>query len=121
MKARKGDLVLVERTEHVYYTDKPSTDRTTYEFGMVHSATREGVVKTWSSLGYGEQLVSEYGRPLTRHEKAYMMPKAEIDVEAVLWAAKAHHWPGHETQPMPFDSFETAREIARPHRKQVAA
>ena len=121
MKARKGDLVLIERTERSYVIGQPSTERTTYEFGVVHSATRDGVVKTWSSLGYGDELVSSYGRQMTHRERAYVMPKSDIDVAAVLGAAKAHHWPGHPGQPMPFDSVEEARELARPFRLESAA
>lgn len=125
MKARKGDLVLIERTERTYGIGVPTTESTTWSFGMVASAARDGVVKSYFSLAYGEggeSPVSEYQSVLTRNERAaYVMPKASIDVAAVLWAAKAHHWPGHPTQPMPFDSVEEAREIARPHRKGVAA
>jgi hypothetical protein len=121
MKARKGDLVLIERTERSYVIGQPSTESTTYEFGVVHSATRDGIVKTWSSLAYGDELIHDYGRPLTHRERAYVMPKSDIDVTAVLEAAKAHHWPGHPGQPMPFDSIEEAKETARPFRVQRAA
>lgn len=121
MKARKGDLVLVERTERSYVIGQPSTERTTYEFGVVHSATRDGVVKTWSNIGYGDELVSVYGRPLTRAETTYVMPKSDINVTATLEAAKAHHWPGHPGQPMPFDSIDEAKDLARPFRLESAA
>lgn len=125
MKTRRGDLVLIERTERTYGIGVPSTERITYSFGVVASATRDGVMKSWYSVAYGDgdqSPVSEYQQVLTRNERAaYVVPKASIDVMAVMWAAKAHHWPDHPGQPMPFDSVDVAREIARPHRKQVAA
>lgn len=117
MKARKGDLVLVERTERSYVIGQPTTETTTYMFGVVHSATREGVVKTWSPVGYGDQLLSDYGQQLTRDQRAYVMPKADIDVSGVLGAAKAHHWPGHPGQPMPFDSIDAAKSAALPFKR----
>ena len=113
MKARKGDLVLVEITQRSYVIGRPSEESTTFHFGVVHSATRDGLIKTWSSVGYGDELVSDYGRKLNRGERAYVMPKASIDVDAVLRAAKDHHWPGHPGQPMPFDSIEDAKSVAR--------
>lgn len=120
MEARKGDLVLVERTQRTYVIGQPTEERTTYHFGVVHSATRDGQVKTWSSLGYGDQLVSEYGQKLSTGERTYVLPQAEIDVTAALTAAKAHHWPGHPGQPMPFDSLEEARDTVRPFRLAAA-
>ncbi len=120
MEARKGDLILVEVTERSYAIGQPNTERTTYRFGVVHSATRDGEVKTWSQVGYGDQLVSDYGQKLHRGERAYVMPKAGIDVPAVLRAAKEHHWPGHPGQPMPFDSIDEAREAARPFKRAAA-
>jgi hypothetical protein len=113
--------VLVERTERTYGIGIPSTERTTYEFGMVASATRDGVLKSWFRIGYGDQIVSEYQSILTREERAaYVLSQSEIDVSAVLTAAKSHHWPDHPGQPMPFDSVEEAREIARPFRIKVS-
>lgn len=120
VKARKGDLIVVERTECDFVLGQP-TERTTYQLGMVASATREGVVKSWFRPGYGDQLVNEYQSVLARNERAaYVVPKSGIDVAAVLTAAKDHHWPGHPGQPMPFDTVEEVREIARPHRKATA-
>jgi hypothetical protein len=115
VKARKGDLVLVERTDRTYAIGKDNTARTTYHYGVVHSASRDGVVKTWSALGYGDDMVSDVGQKVSHRETVRVMPRAEVDVDAVLHAAKAHHWPGHPGQPMPFDSFDEARDVARPH------
>ena len=126
VKARKGDLVLIERTEHCHWSldaraearaagrELPETT-TAYTFGVVASATRDGVVKTWRPVGYGADLVSGgYARPLLPRERAYVIPAKTIDVTGVLRAAKEHHWPGHPDQPKPFDSLDEAKLVARP-------
>jgi hypothetical protein len=113
MKARKGDLVLVEVLNRTYVIGAGTSERTEYRYGVVHSATRDGQIKTWSELGFGDQLHSDYGQPL--RGRSWVLPKADVDVESVLKAAKAHHWPDHPGQPMPFDSFDAARDVARPY------
>jgi len=119
--ARKGDLVLVETVERSYRIGAPSTETTSYSFGLVHSATRDGVVKKWSGVGYGDELVSDVGVKLRPGQRIWVLPKTEIDVAAVLQAAKTHHWPGHPGQPMPFESLDEARDVARPHQLRKAS
>lgn len=134
--ARKGDLILVEETRSNSYSvaayrearakgrELPRTT-TTYAFGVVASATREGVAKSWFPVGYGDQAVSEYAQPLTQRfglaRRTWVMSRKEIDVAAVMQAAKAHHWPGHPGQPQAFDTYEEACAIARPYRLLVAS
>jgi hypothetical protein len=122
--ARKGDLVLIETSTRVYVVGQPSITRTEYQFGVVASATREGIVKSWQQIGWGDELLSGVAHPIDRtvgFRKAYVLPSAEIDVTAALQAAKAHHWPGHPGQPMPFDSLNDARECVRPFRILASA
>jgi hypothetical protein len=58
-KTRKGDLILIERLDRDYYTDgRGVVERTSYVFGVVASATRDGVAKTCRLVGYGDELVS---------------------------------------------------------------
>ena len=113
MKARKGDLILIERKTHTSSLIEARRESVTYEFGVVGSATREGIVKTWRQVGYGDALMSQSDSVLPRHGRMWIMPAKAIDVEAALMAAKAHHWDGHPGQPKPFDSFEDAREAVR--------
>ncbi len=125
-KARKGDLILVEEVTVNHYSvaarteaeqaGKPLPDRTTsYRFGVVDSATRDGQVKTWRQVGFGDELISVgYAQPI-RHHRRWVMPAKQTDVTAVLTAAKAHHYDGHPGQPKPFDSFAEAQAVARPH------
>jgi hypothetical protein len=116
VKARKGDLIVVERAERSYVIGQPSTETTTYHVGIVHSATREGDVKTWCALGYGDELVSPYGQTV-KYARRWVMPAKEIDVDAALRAAKAHHWEGHPGQPKPFDSLDAVKETLRPAKR----
>jgi len=114
MEARKGDLILIERKEIISSLTEPRRERVTYEFGMVASATRDGVVKSWHMLQWGEGVISPNDVVLPRHARMWVMPKKGIDVLGALAAAKAHHWDGHPNQPKPFDTFEDARECVRP-------
>lgn len=126
-KARKGDLVLVEQVSRNYWSvaavqeakaagrKLPETE-TSYQFGVVDSATRDGVIKTWREVGYGDDLLTG-GRALPfltfdSFVRCWVLSAKKVDVDAVLRAAKAHHWPGHPGQPKPFDSFDEAQQIA---------
>lgn len=124
-KARKGDLILVEDISRNSWSvaareeaknagrTLPDTE-TRYQFGIVDSATREGEVKTWRQLSGGEALVSTgYAQPMGQSRR-WVLSAKQIDVTGVLKAAQAHHWPGHPDSPRPFNSYEQAREVARP-------
>lgn len=125
-KARKGDLILVEDVSRNHYSvaayaeakaagrTLPDTT-TTYRFGVVASATREGEVKSWRGLGYGDEPVAGgYPMPI-RNERRWVMSAKQVDIAGVLIAAKAHHWPGHPDSPMPFDTFDEAKAVAKPY------
>lgn len=129
-KARKGDLILVERVSHNHWSlaareEAKAAGRTladtdiTYEFGIVASATRDGVAKTWQSLGYGDALLSGYAEDVKSRlvNRYWIQPAKRVDVEAVLRAAKAHHWPNHPGQPKAFDTLDEAKAVAKPHLK----
>lgn len=127
-KARKGDLILVETVSRNYYSHAAyeeakaagrtlPTTTTKYEFGVVDSATREGFVKTWRAVGYGDALTSDgYTQKIVTYpiERWWVMTAKTIDVEGVLRAAKAHHWPGHPGQPKAFDTLDEAKQVAKP-------
>jgi hypothetical protein len=126
-KARKGDLILIETVTRNSYSvaarmeakaagRELSQEDTTYTFGVVASATREGYVKSWSSVGYGDELVSTYAMPIGTKERRWVVGQKDIDVPAAMKAAKAHHWDGHPGQPQPFDSLKEATDTVRPFR-----
>jgi hypothetical protein len=124
-RIRKGDLILVERVDRDYYTDGFGViERTSYEFGVVAAATRDGVAKTWCGVGWGDNLISDgYAQPVASRSisRHWVLSAKEIEVEGVLRAAKAHHWPNHPDQPMPFASLDDAKAAARPHVIQPTA
>lgn len=118
--ARKGDLVLVEDVSHDYVAGVGRSERVSYQFGVVASATRDGLVKSFRSIGWGDDLLSESAE-LLRGRRCVVASRSDLtSVEGVLVSAKAHHWPGHPGQPMPFDSVEDARDVVRPFRLAAA-
>ena len=117
---RKGDLIIVEHTTHDYVIGQGRTERVEFRVGVVASATRDGVAKSWFDIGWGDELLSGYAQPVRSGDRARVVSAKEIDVPAVLAAAKEHHWPGHPGQPMPFGSLDEVRDLARPFRLLAA-
>jgi hypothetical protein len=109
-RARKGDLVIVEQTRHDYIIGQGSQERTTFDVAVVASATRDGAVKTYRGVGWGDELLSSNSVP-ARHSRCYVASAADVDLDATLAAAKAHHWEGHPGQPKSFDSLADVRAI----------
>jgi hypothetical protein len=118
MKARKGDLILVGTVHASYVIGQGRQETLSYDFGVVASATRAGLAKSWRQLGYGDELLGGAVVPVPAQsfsdKRVYVVSASAIDVDAVLRAAKAHHWPGHPGQPRGFDTLSGARECARP-------
>jgi len=123
-KARKGDLILVEQVTANFYSVAAHAEAkaagrtlpavtTEYQFGAVASATREGEVKTWRAVGWGEALLSGHAEPI-RYARRWVMTAKQIDVTGALIAAKGHHYAGHPGQPKPFGTYAEARECVRP-------
>lgn len=126
-KARKGDLILVELTTRNHWSlsavreardlgrELPDTV-TTYQFGIVASATRDGQAKTWSPIGFGDALIcSGPGRELGVNQRRWVLSAKDVDVTAALTSAKAHHWPGHPDHPRAFDSYRDATRALQEH------
>lgn len=119
--ARKGDLILVETVNSTYVIGQGRSESTEYRFGVVGSATRDGAVKTWLGLAYGESdLLADYAVPI-RYARHWTGSAKDVDVEAVLRDAKAHHWPNHPGQPMAYATKKDALAVVRKHRRTVAA
>jgi hypothetical protein len=118
MKARKGDLILVGTVHASYGIGQGREEALSYDFGVVVSATRAGLAKSWRRLGYGDDLLESAAVPVPeqalRDKRVYVVSAVAIDVDAVLRAAKAHHWPDRPGQPRGFDTLSGARECARP-------
>jgi hypothetical protein len=113
MKARKGDLVAVQRTTRDYVTGQGSTERAEVQLAMVESVDRNGVVKSYRTVGWGDELVSDTAQKVDPvREKTLAVSQDRVDVRAALEAAKRHTWP-NSTQPKAFDSFEEAARVAK--------
>jgi hypothetical protein len=125
MNARKGDLILVGTVHSSYVIGEGHSETLSYSFGVVASATRAGLAKTMRQVGYGDELLSSAAVPVPeqsfRDKRVYIVARDAIDVDGVLRAAKAHHWPGHPGQPKAFDTLSEARECARPFAHDAAA
>jgi hypothetical protein len=121
MKARRGDVVLIVRTTRDYIIGQAARERTDCSFALVSSITRDGMVKKVRRIAYGSDVLESAPSDLGLHDRVYVLPATDVDVTGLLAAAKAHHWPDHPNQPMPFGGVDEARELARPFRKEVAA
>jgi hypothetical protein len=123
-KARKGDLILVEQITRNFWSLDTRTEaqaagrelpevETSYTFGVVASATKDGQVKTWYAVGWGEDLVSVCHQPIG-YGRRWVVSTKDIDVESALRLAKEHHWPGHPGQPRSFATFDEAKHAVAP-------
>lgn len=111
-------MVLVHHEHSSYWVnDEPgkghSVESDDFTIGVVTSVTREGIVKRFRTAGWGTDRPGPADKQF--RGKVYMAPG--IDPEAALEAAKAHTWPGHPEQPMPFRSLEEVRAVLRPVRE----
>lgn len=106
--ARRGDLVVI-------VINHPDLDYQTVEIMLVTSITRDGHVKATQNT-WGTTL------PLARQlgvQQTLVVSKTEVDVDAVMAAARAHTWPGHPNQPMHYDTLAEVRQVLAPHRLQA--
>lgn len=113
-KARKGDLILVERTERNSWStaavaeaqaegrELPETSAC-YSFGVVTSATREGHVNTYRLVGASNDLESG-GSGFGVRIRYLLVSAKNIDVDGVLKAVEA--------RPV-FNALDEAQAIAR--------
>lgn len=117
--AKKGDLVLVKTTHRDFVIGKESTERTEYRYGVVGQVDKNGIVKTYSTNPDGS-----YPTPVRPGDQTYAANAEQVDVGAVMAAAQAHTYP-NSTTPMPFDSFDEAKALAKAHvgdqREKLAA
>lgn len=110
--ARRGDLIAVTRTSRDHVIGRGSTTTTRVDVGVITSVTRDGLAKAWCPIG------STTPRSLdTRHEQWKIIEAHRVRVEGVIAMVRAHHWPGHPGQIMPFDSEDELREALIPHLK----
>lgn len=114
-RARRGDAVVIQQHRVTYMISQPSQEHDDFEVGIVTGISRDGMVRKWRSAWYGADgagvAIPE------RRSGLWLLPAAEFDVTAVIEAARAHCWPGHPDQPMPFASLGEVRKAMRPCRR----
>lgn len=108
--ARRGDLVAVVTVDRMVVIGQPATTRTRVEVGTVTNITRDGAVRKYRPVWSDHPV--DLSR--SRHECLYVLAADRIDVPAALDVARAHCWPGHPDQPMPFESVDELRDALRP-------
>jgi hypothetical protein len=121
MKAKRGDLVVIERKTSYVTTSQGWHEDIWYEVGIVSSITRDGQVKAYRDRY--SQTPKDAARQVSNvlgFVRSYVMPAAEIDVEPAARAAWANEWkPGYPGKP--FDSLEEAKSVLRPFVLSAAA
>src|SRR5690348_7057698 len=104
MKAKRGDLVVIERKTSYVTTSEGYRERVEYEVGIVTSITRDGAVKAFRGRYDSPQAVANTFGFL----RSLVVPATDIDVEPAARAAWANEWrPGYPGKP--FDSLEEVK------------
>ena len=108
VKARKGDFVAWNDSFRVTYTGGHDGPREVvqWKLGIVHSATRDGVVKTAVQLGHTGAVALKVGQ-----ERRISNAKT-LDLEGLTAAYRARLQPGSWNPPKTIDEV---RELVRPY------
>jgi hypothetical protein len=123
-KPRRGDLVIIEKNTPYTTTDGNGPARTQhekeYELMQVTGMTRDGRIRTVSSVRYeGEIFPENLDRMLYTTGRRWILPAAEIDVTAAIKAARAHTYPNSDSM-RAWPSLDAARDAVRPALKNQA-
>ena len=108
-KARRGDLVVLEKRTSYTTTSEGYHEATVYDVGIVASITRDGIVKAVETrYGGSTPLKNMHGIGRT-----FVVPQGEINVREAAEAAWSNEWrPGYPGKP--FDSLDDLRDVVRP-------
>lgn len=111
--AMRGDLIAVTTTSRDFLVGKGAYTTTRVQVGTITSITRGGIAKAWCPIG------STTPRALDpRRDTWKIIEASRVRVEGVIAMVRAHTWPGHPDQIMPFDSEAELREALQPHLKR---
>jgi hypothetical protein len=117
MKAKRGDLAVT-----VIVTgglDGQTPARTDVRVTHVTSVTRAGHVKEVCDVGVASTPYPIWNGLRPPGSLLYIASASEVDVIAVLDAARAHHYPGHLDQPMGYSDLYEVLEMVCTHRKET--
>ena len=116
MKARRGDLVVIERKTSYVTTSDGWHESTEYDVGIVTSITRDGLVKACKTR-YADSVPMDH---IHGYLRSFIVPQSEIDVVSAVEAARANEWSSGHTG-KPFDSLDEVRDVLRPFKTKAAA
>lgn len=122
VKAKRGDLLVIERTTRDYVIGQETVERRLFEMYEVAGLFRDGRVRSIRSVAWTGSATQdvEGKRRMLGLVTTYLLPAANVDKEAVTKAVQAHTYPNSST-PMPFDSIDELRALVKPFRREVPA
>jgi hypothetical protein len=117
MKAKRGDLVVMERKASYVTTSDGWHEHTEYLVGVVANITRDGIVKGVRDQ-YGQRLL----RDMHGIGQTFIVAQTEINVDAAAMAAWANPWPHKpEHTGKAFDSLDDVKACVSPFKRLAAA
>lgn len=121
VKARRGDLVLVEMRTSYTTSSYKREESLGYRLMKVTNLFRDGRIKMVCGVRYGEDGYAQpYDRLLHATGRHWLLPAADWDVAKAQQLAAGHVYP-NSTTPRDFLSLDTAREILAPARRGYVA
>lgn len=116
VKAKRGDLVMVEVRPSYTTSSYGREEITEYRLMMVTNLTRTGEIKMVRNVAWGDDSapVKLEGMLYTTGRR-WLLPKTAWNVEAAVRVAREHVYP-NSTTPRAFQSLESARELLEPAR-----
>jgi hypothetical protein len=118
MKAKRGDLAVIVSHISDFVIGQPMTTHDQVEVCVVTSVTRDGVIKAVRRASWA--ITIEMRRLVHPHE-TYVVPQADVDVEAAMETAAANPWPTSGTPGKYYDSLDEVKAMLRGLRSGVAA
>jgi hypothetical protein len=120
VKAKRGDLIVIETVQRDYVIGQASTERRLFEVYEVAGLFRDGRVRTVREVAWSGNRAQEVEgrRRVLGLVNTYLLPAVGVDKPAVIEAVKAHTYPGSNI-PMPFSSLDEIRTLIKPHQREV--
>jgi len=128
-RAKHGDLAIRETTSTTYHQGGGRQEGKQFELVRVASASKDGEVKTYHPLRYGDLGDHPTSSPVKvpagfNRDKFHVLPTGTIDEGPAIAAARANRW--HPDRPQasdnegkPFGSLEEIKAVLQPHVKDA--
>lgn len=118
IKARRGDLAVIERRISVYMLNGRTERSYAYDVVLVTSVTRTGEVKAIREIQWGDDVAVQPVARIVGLESVRIISKDVVNVPEVIAHVQTHTYPDRST-PMPYKSLQAVREAIRPFRTDV--